>query len=191
MAALLALQISVNTSLTVIMIIIAACFVIMAIAMIVMATIVSRVAKTVDRLERRVEPMLEKVNVLSDQAKQITSEGKQIAEQFAVMSAHLSNATMHFAASAELIEEEVRELKALVGETAVTARDKVALVSRTIDHTNAQVNATTEFIREKVVEPAREFAAIMAGVRRGLEVLLAPAPKPINQTYADEEMFIG
>ena len=39
--------------------------------------------------------------------------------------------------------------------------------------------------------PAREIAAIMAGVRRGLEVLLAPAPKQINESYAEEEMFIG
>jgi len=28
-------------------------------------------------------------------------------------------------------------------------------------------------------------------VRRGLEVLVAPAPTPINTSYADEEMFIG
>jgi hypothetical protein len=31
----------------------------------------------------------------------------------------------------------------------------------------------------------------MAGVRRGLEVLIAPAPKQIDQTYGDDEMFIG
>ena len=36
-----------------------------------------------------------------------------------------------------------------------------------------------------------EIAAIMAGFRRGLEVLIAPSPKPINQTYAEDEMFIG
>ena len=32
---------------------------------------------------------------------------------------------------------------------------------------------------------------VIAGFRRALEVLLAPSPKPINQTYGDEEMFIG
>jgi hypothetical protein len=35
------------------------------------------------------------------------------------------------------------------------------------------------------------LAAIMAGFRRGLEVLVAPAPKPINQIYGEDEMFIG
>ena len=38
---------------------------------------------------------------------------------------------------------------------------------------------------------AREIAAIMAGVRKGLEVLFAPSPKQIDRAYADDEMFIG
>jgi hypothetical protein len=65
------------------------------------------------------------------------------------------------------------------------------MVSRSIDRTHEQVFTTTTFIRDKVIEPARELAAIMAGFRRGLEVLVAPAPKPINETYQDEELFIG
>ena len=82
-------------------------------------------------------------------------------------------------------------MKALVSDTAVEARDKVELVSNTIDRTHRQVALTTDFIQSRVIEPARELAAIMAGFRRGLEVLVAPVPKPINQTYAEDEMFIG
>jgi len=78
-----------------------------------------------------------------------------------------------------------------VSETAVEAKDKVEIVSRTIDRTQKQVAATTDFVQSRVIEPARELAAIMAGFRRGLEVLVAPMPKPINQTYAEDEMFIG
>ena len=190
----LALQMNANNPMFWVMImtvIIAASFVVIAIAMVAIAVFVSRAVKTINRLETRVEPLVQKVTVLSEQGRQIAAQGKEIAEQFNVMSGHLSTATMHFSESLGLIKEEVRELKMLVGETAVTARDKVALVSRTIDQTHMQVSTTTEFIRSKVIQPARELAAIMAGVRRGLEVLLAPAPKPINQTYADEEMFIG
>ena len=65
------------------------------------------------------------------------------------------------------------------------------MVSRAIDTTHERVMDTTEFIQRKVIEPARELAAILAGVRRGLEVLVAPAPSPINRSYGDEEMFIG
>src|ERR1051325_4708294 len=89
------------------------------------------------------------------------------------------------------LESKMEPLIERVSDTAVEARDKVELVSRTIDRTNRQVALTTDFIQTKVIEPARELAAIMAGFRRGLEVLVAPMPKPINQTYSEDEMFIG
>jgi uncharacterized protein YoxC len=191
MGASLAQQMSVNNPLFWIMVIVAISFIVIAVAMMVITRLIGRVVGMMSSLEQKVEPLLDRVTLLSDQGKLIAAQGKEIAEQFNIMSGHLSTATMHFSESAALIEDEVREIKQLVGDTAVTARDKVALVSRTIDDTHAQVQATTTFVREKVIEPAREFAAVMAGVRRGLEVLLAPAPKPVNQTYADEEMFIG
>lgn len=187
----LALQMSTNDPMFWVMVVVALSFLVIAIAMIVIARTVGRVVATVQRLEERVEPLMQKVTALSEQGKAIAAQGQEIAEQFTVMSGHLSTATLHFSESAALIKDEVRELKLLVGETAVTARDKVALVSRTIDQTHQQVVTTTEFIQTKVIQPARELAAIMAGLKRGLEVLLAPAPKPINQTYGDEEMFIG
>ncbi len=184
-------QMSPNDPMFWVMLIIAIAFIIIAAAMVAIAMFVSRAVKTVGRLEERVEPLMQKVTALSEQGRQIAAQGKEIAEQFNVMSGHLTTATMHFSESASLIKDELRELKLLVGETAVTARDKVALVSRTIDQTHQQVFSTTTFIRSKVMEPARELAAIMAGFRRGLEVLIAPAPKPINQTYGEDELFIG
>ena len=174
-----------------VMVIVALAFVVIATAMVAIAVFVNRATKMVGRLEERVEPLVQKITELSEQGKQIAAQGREIAEQFNVVSGHLSTATMHFSESLALVKDEVRELKLLVGDTAVTARDKVALVGRTIDQTQRQVSATTTFIQSKVIEPARELAAIMAGFRRGLEVLVAPTPKPINQTYGEDEMFIG
>ena len=110
---------------------------------------------------------------------------------FNEISGNLSTATKYLAESTELIKEEVSELRKLVGETAVTAKDKVEMVSRTIDRTHMQVTDTTEFVQQKIVVPAREIAAIMAGVKRGIEVLFAPSPKQIDRVYEEEEMFIG
>ena len=189
---LFALQTGTNdTAFLALVIIIALSFVVIAVAMVAIAVFVNRAVQTVAKLEMRVEPLVQKVTVLSEQGKEIAVQGREIAEQFNIISGHLSTATMHFSESLAMVKDEVRELKLLVGETAETARDKVALVSSTIDRTQMQVSTTTDFIQSKIIEPAREIAAIMAGFRRGLEVLLAPAPKPINQTYQDEEMFIG
>lgn len=165
-------------------IVIAVCFIVMAIALIAIAFVVRRVVRTVSRLEERVDPLIDKVNAISVQ-------GKEISVHFTEVSANLSTATRHLAESTELIKEEVAELRLLVGETAVTAKDKVAMVSQTIDRTHDQVVDTTEFVQRKIVEPAREIAAVMAGVKKGLEVLFAPAPKQIDRAYLEDELFIG
>src|SRR5215475_175501 len=185
------LQMSTRDPMFWVMVIIAASFIVIAIAMVAIAVFVSRAVKSVNRMEEKMEPLLERVTAVSEQGKQIAVQGKLIAEQFNAVSGHLATATMHFSDSLALIKSEVAELKALVSDTAVEAHDKVELVSRTIDRTHRQVAMTTDFIQAKVIEPARELAAIMAGFRRGLEVLVAPMPKPINQTYAEDEMFIG
>ncbi len=187
----LALQMNPNDPMFWVMVVIALSFILITVAMIAIAVSVSRAVKSVTRLEQRLEPLIDRVTVISEQGKQIAIEGKQIAEQFTAVSGHLTTATMNLSESLAIIKDEVGELKEIVSHTAGEARDKVELVSRTIDRTHEQVTSTTDFIQQKVVEPARELAAIMAGFRRGLEVLVAPMPKPINQTYAEDEMFIG
>jgi methyl-accepting chemotaxis protein len=171
--------------------IIAISFIMIAGAMIAMAVFVNRAVKSVNRLEEKVDPLINRANAISEQAQRIAVQGRQIAEQFHVMSGHLSTATGNLAESTALIKDEVRGIMALADDTAHVAKEKVVVVSRAIDTTHERVMDTTEFIQRKVIEPARELAAILAGVRRGLEVLVAPAPSPINRSYGDEEMFIG
>ena len=171
--------------------IIALSFLLIAAAMIAMAVFVNRAVKSVNRLEERLEPLMTRATALSEQGTAIAIQGRQIAEQFNVMSGHLSTATMNLAESTTLIKEEVRGIMALADETTEMAHAKVHMVSRAIDTTHERVMDTTEFIQRKVIEPARELAAILAGLRRGLEVLVAPAPSPINRSYGDDEMFIG
>ena len=165
-------------------IVIAVCFIVMAIALIVIAVVIKRIVATVNDVKDKVDPLLDKVTAISEQ-------GKQMSVQFTEISVNLATTSKYVSESMGLIKEEVVELKQLVGMTAVEAKDKVALVSRTIDRTNMQVVSTTDYIQEKVVVPAREIAAIMAGVRKGLEVLFAPSPKQIDRAYAEDEMFIG
>jgi uncharacterized protein YoxC len=165
-------------------IVIAICFIVMAISLIAIAVIVRRVVATVKRVEERVDPLITKVDAIS-------AQGREMSVYFTEVSANLSTATRHLAESTELIKEEIAELRVIVGETALTARDKVELVSRTIDRTQMQVVNTTEFVQQKIVMPAREIAAIMAGVKKGLEVLFAPPPKQLDRAYVDDELFIG
>lgn len=187
----LALQMSTADPMFWVMAIVAVSFVVIAAAMVALAVFVSRVVQTVSNLEKRAEPLLERVTALGEQVRLIAVQGRETAEQIGQMSGYISTATMHFSESVALVKDEVRELKEIVGLSAETARDKVAMISRTVDETHQQFATTTEFIHSALVQPARELAAIIAGVRRGIEVFVAPRPKPINQTYGDDEMFIG
>ncbi|HLL73026.1 MAG TPA: hypothetical protein VK363_16420 [Pyrinomonadaceae bacterium] len=186
-----AFQMSVNDPAFWVLVIVAVAFLAVAAALVAMAFAVRRVVVMVGNLERRAEPLLDRVALMSEQVKDIAAQGKEVADQVTLMSSHLATASVHFSESSALIKEEVRELKQLVGYTAVTARDKVEKMSTAVDQAQRQFTATTLFIHTKLVEPARELAAIMAGVRRGLEVFVSPAPKQIDQTYGEDEMFIG
>lgn len=165
-------------------IIIAICFIVMAVSLIAIAIVVRKVVNTVNRLESQVQPLISRVN-------QIGEQGQEVAVQFNELSGHLTAASKNLAESTGLIKEEVTELKQLVGQTAIVAKNKVDLVNKTIDRTQLQVITTADFIQAKVVEPASEIAAIMAGVKKGLEVLFAPSPKRIDRVYHEDEMFIG
>jgi uncharacterized protein YoxC len=157
-------------------IVIAVCFIVMAIALIGIAMTVRKVTATVHRVEERVEPLINQVNAISVQ-------GREMSVQFSEVATNLARATKHLSDSTELIKEEVAELRTIVSSTALVARDKVEMVSNSIDRTHSQVIDTTEFVQQKIVVPAREIAAVMAGVRKGLEVLFAPAPKQIDRVY--------
>lgn len=165
-------------------IVIAVSFVVMAVSLIAIAVIIKKVVGTVGEVKEKIDPLLTQVNAISVQ-------GKEISVQFTEISKSLTTATKYFSESAGLIKEEVAEIKLLVGQTAIVAKDKVELVSQTIDRTQLQVTTTADFVQEKIVVPAQEIAAVMAGVRKGLEVLFAPSPKRIDRAYTDDEMFIG
>lgn len=165
-------------------IVIAVCFIVMAIALIWIAMTIRKVVATVNDVKERVDPLLAKVDAMSVQ-------GKEMSVHFNEVTANLSSATKYLSESTEIIRDEVAELRSIVSETAITAKDKVEKVSHTIDRTHDKVVDTTEFVQQKIVIPAREIAAIMAGVKKGLEVLFAPAPKQLNHVYGEEEMFIG
>ena len=190
-----ALQLNTNDPAYWVLVVVAVSFAIIALAAVTVAVVVAvlaaRAVRVVRSVESKISPLVERVGALAEQAQAIAAQGREVADQVTVMSGPLPTATHHFSESMALIRGEVAELKEVVGLSANTARDKIEQISRSIDETHGQLVVTTNYVTSRIINPAREIAAIMAGVRRGLEVLLAPAPKQINESYAEEEMFIG
>ena len=190
-----ALQLNTNDPAYWVLVIVAVSFAVIAMAAVTVAVVVAvlaaRAVRVVRSVESKISPLVERVGALAEQAQAIAAQGREVVEQVTVMSGHLSTATLHFSESMALIRGEVSELKEIVGLSAETARDKIEQISSSIDETHGKLMLTTNYVTSRIINPAREIAAIMAGVRRGLEVMLAPAPKQINESYAEEEMFIG
>src|SRR4051794_31279710 len=177
-----ALQMSTNDPAFWVLVIVAVSFVVIAAAMVFMAALVGRVVRSVKNVEEKVEPLMTRVSALAEQAQAIALQGREVATQVALMSGHLSTATMHFSESMSLVRDEVRELKEVVGLSTETARDKIEKISRSIDQTHDQLMATTGFVTSKIINPARELAAIMAGRGRGRRGFSPPPPPPHNKT---------
>src|ERR1044072_3057937 len=165
-----ALQMSTNDPAFWGLVIVAVSFFVIAVAMIFVAAKVGSVVRSVHSVEAKVEPLMARVGALAEQAQAIAVQGREVAAQVAVMSGHLSTATMHFSESMALVRDEVRDLKEVVGLSGGTARGRREKISTSIDQTHEQVMIPTGFVTSKIINPAREPAAIMAGVRRGLEV---------------------
>ena len=175
-----------------VMVVISLSFIVMALAMVSIAVFVNRAVKSVNRLEEKLEPLIEKFTVVSEQGQADRSAGEthcRAIHRDVKSSVHRHDALLRIAGDYQRRSERIEGSRR--SDSAGEARDKVDLVSNTIDRTHRQVASTTDFIQSKVIEPARELAAIMAGFRRGLEVLVAPTPKPVNQIYGEDEMFIG
>ncbi len=190
-----ALQLNTNDPAYWVLVIVAVSFAVIALAAVTVAVVVAvlaaRAVRVVRSVESKISPLVGRVGALVEVELQLQVRQREVADQVTVMSGHLSTATHHFSESMALIRGEVTELKEIVGLSAETARDKIEQISHSIDQTHGQLMVTTNYVTSRIINPAREVAAIMAGVRRGLEVLLAPAPKQINESYAEEEMFIG
>ena len=124
------------------------------------------------------------MTLVSEQGKQIAVQGKFIAEQFSVVSSHLATATMHFSESLAIIKGEVAQLKVLVGDTAVEAKDKVELVSRTIDPNAPSGSNDNRLHTFEGYRAGSRTRLIMAGFRRGLDPPLRPCQSPLIKPTA-------
>src|ERR671917_1757634 len=186
-----ALQLNTNDPAFWVLVVVAVSFAVIALAAVsvavVVAVLASRAVRVVRSVEEKISPLVERVGALAEQAQAIAAQGREVADQVTIMSGHLSTATHHFSESMALIRGEVAELKEVVGLSAVTARDKIEQISRSIDETHGQLMVTTNYVTSRIINPAREIAAIMAGVRRGAAVLPGPPPPQNKETYSEGE----
>ncbi|HYE74058.1 MAG TPA: hypothetical protein VEF04_12040 [Blastocatellia bacterium] len=151
---------------------------------------VVELAERVGQLQTRAEFLLNNTEPLLRLSQQVMSEFKEASGYFAQGAQHIS-------AIVEMTKDEVADVKDLLGDTTALARREIERTRARIDQVQTtlatatdQFERTVEIVQHRVLEPAREFSYVMAGVRRALETLTAGKRLPVNRVYQDEEMFI-
>lgn len=155
-------------------------------------------------LARRVVQVVEQASKLQTRAEYLMNNTEPLLKMAQGMMGELKQATgyltqgmQHITAITEMAKDEAAEVRHLLGDSTALAKREVERarlqvdkVQNTIATATDQFERTTALVQHSVLEPAREFSYVMAGVQRALEVLLAGRRLPVNRAYHDEEMFI-
>ena len=152
-----------------------------------------RIVELIERLgqlQSRAEYLLQNTEPVLHLSQQVMTEFKEAAGYF-------SQGAQHISAITEMVKDETADVKNLLGDTTALARrelDKAKAqadqMQKALASTTDKFQRTAEIVQNQVLEPAREFSYLMAGVRRFVEVLTAGKSLPVNRAYQDEEMFI-
>lgn len=155
-------------------------------------------------LARRIVELAERLGQLQTRAEYILNNTEpllrlshQVMSEFKEASGYFAQGAQHISAIVEMAKDEVADVCDLLGDTTALARREIErtrarinTVQETLATATDQFQKTVEIVQHSVLEPAREFSYIMAGVRRALEYLTAGKRLPVNRAYQDEEMFI-
>lgn len=96
----------------------------------------------------------------------------------------------HMVEISGLARDQMRRADELFGEITDRARLQVARVDQALASAFDRVEETTSMVRNTIVRPIRDAAAIVHGVRTGLDFFLRRRASPPVLTPQDEEMFI-
>ncbi|NOT62916.1 MAG: hypothetical protein HOP19_22125 [Acidobacteria bacterium] len=155
-------------------------------------------------LAKRVVAVVERTAQLQTRAEYLLNNTDPVLKMAQGMMVELKSATgyltqgiQHITAITEMARDEAAEVRGLLGDSTALAKreverakSQVDKVQNTITTASDQFERATLMVQNSVLEPAREFSYVMAGVRRAIEVMMAGRRLPVDRAYQDEEMFI-
>lgn len=141
-------------------------------------------ARVLTRLAQRSERVL---NEVEGRLPALLSESEAILRD---SRSKLDIAGTHVIELTGLVRDQMRRADELFSEISDRARLQVIRLDQAISTTFDKVEETTNLIQRTVLRPIRDAAAIVYGVRTGLDFFLRRRPSPPTLSPQDEEMFI-
>jgi len=171
--------------------------VVVTILLVLQTAVVVVLGISVVALVRRVGELQHRAEYMLGNAEPVLKIAQGLMTELRAASGYISQGVQHLTAISEMAKDEAADIKNLLGDSTALARREIERTRAHVDKmqdvvttTTDKFQRTTELVQDSVLQPAREFAYIMAGIRRGLEVLLAGNRVPVNRAYQDEELFI-
>ena len=191
-----------NTVVAIAAVIIGLSFIVQAAALIFIYGAVKKLNATAASLQAKADPLLVKAGPMLDQVQgtlatvkgsveKISAQARDTFDKVTVETRAISAAVS--ASSQEitnLARRQATQISSTLDYSTATIQRQVASLDGLLTRTQNRIEGTTIELQTTVVEPIREVASLLAGLRRTLEMLFGRGRKTIDRAYQDEEMFI-
>jgi len=146
--------------------------------------VVSKVEPVIAQVETTVTKLKDAVDSIGGQARdtfeKITVETRAVAAAISTTSREI----------AALAFKEAEHLSKTVEHSTEVLDRQVTELDRLLTRTQGRIEYTTSEVQATILTPVRELSALVAGIRRALEIIFRQERKEIDRAYQDEELFI-
>jgi len=177
-------------------------FLIQAAMMIGVYSSVKRLNRTADALQARAVPIINKiepvvlqvqgtVSAVSTTVDKLSAQALDTFDKVAVEARAISAAvSVSSREIAGLATRQAEQLSVALDASTSMLHRQVSELDHLLTRTQHKIEATTHEVQSTVVTPLRELNALLAGIKRALELIFRGQRKEIDKAYQDEEMFI-
>jgi len=178
-------------------------FIVQAVVFLKLYGVMKKMQEQAANLQKKVEPVIAKVEPVVQQVQatvvgvkatieKINIQAKETFDKVALESraiaAAVSTSSQEISA---LARHQAEQISSTLDLTTTTLQRQVMEMDGLLTRTQQRIDYTTVEVQSSVLEPVRELTALLAGLRRSVEVLFGGRRKPIDRSYQDDEMFIG
>lgn len=168
---------------------------------------IGKIQETVGDLQKTIAHVTETTNQLSTEVRAVSTAVTTSAERITAVATESAEEVrgLVIATSADikalvaatsdqvrsLVSTSTTEIQSIVSASSDTAHGSLQRVDLAVERTVSRFEETGEYVQTQVLNPVREVAAIVKGIKAALETLFGyPDRKTIDQAYQDEELFI-
>jgi ABC-type transporter Mla subunit MlaD len=166
-----------NATLNVVMILVAVAVLMQALAMLEIWLTIRKIPGQVEGvrtdLKQRLDPLTQSVTEM------VTSSREPVRN----IGANLEEIS-------RILRERTGQVDQVVGELVEKSRLQVLRVDQLVSDLVEKVETTSDVVQQNLLAPIQEAAAILKGVRAGLEFLFARRRPSVREATQDEQMFI-